>query len=32
VLVAANVWLGIDTDLTVGTASGIALELLGVAR
>ena len=32
VLVAANVWLGIDTGLTVGTASGIAAELLGVAR
>lgn len=29
VLVAANVWFGIDTDLTVGTASGIAAELLG---
>ncbi len=29
VLVAANVWLGIDTDLTVGTAGGIAAELLG---
>ncbi len=29
VLVVANVWFGIDTDLTVGTASGIAAELLG---
>ena len=32
VLLAANVWLGIDTDLTVDTASGIANDLLGVAR
>ena len=32
VLLAANVWLGIDTDLTVGTASGIANDLLGGAR
>ncbi|HEY5720429.1 MAG TPA: monovalent cation/H+ antiporter subunit D family protein, partial [Gammaproteobacteria bacterium] len=31
VLILANLWLGIDTDLTVGTASGIAAELLGGA-
>jgi len=28
-LVVANVWLGIDTDLTVGIAGGVAVELLG---
>ncbi len=32
VLVAANVWLGIDTELTVGTALVIAEDLLGSAR
>ena len=29
VLIAANIWLGIDTDLTVGIASGVAVELIG---
>jgi multicomponent Na+:H+ antiporter subunit D len=29
VLVAANIWLGIDTDLTVGIASTVAVELIG---
>ncbi|MDX1593526.1 MAG: monovalent cation/H+ antiporter subunit D family protein [Gammaproteobacteria bacterium] len=32
VLVAANIWFGIDTDLTVGVAGGIASDLLGSAR
>ncbi len=31
-LVVANVWFGVDTELTVGTASAIAEGLLGGAR
>jgi len=31
-LVAATIWFGLDTSLTVGSATGAAAALLGVAQ